>query len=130
METVETREKRQAYADNSLHTLAVLENIYSRMSGTEAKSVMRRLGVKQNSEIIEKQETAQPKSLHQKQEAYITMICLTEILLINDRQCVHFFRYSNGKLKHGHLMNKIQGRFSNLCIILLIRKNFPRAGCE
>ena len=54
METVETMEERQAVANNSLHTLAVLENVYSRMSGTKTKSVMRRLAIKQNSEISEK----------------------------------------------------------------------------
>lgn len=54
MEKVETMEEWQAVANNSLHTLAVLENVYSRMSGTEAKSVMRRLAIKQNSEISEK----------------------------------------------------------------------------
>ena len=46
METVETMEERQALAKNSLHTLAVLENTYARMSGTEAKSVMRKLANK------------------------------------------------------------------------------------
>ena len=69
METVETMEERQALANNSLHTLAVLENIYSRMSGTEAKSVMRKLATKQNSEITEKQETEKPKSPLQKQDS-------------------------------------------------------------
>ena len=46
METVETMEERQALAKNSLHTLAVLKNTYARMSGSEAKSVMRKLANK------------------------------------------------------------------------------------
>ena len=46
METVETTEERQALAKNSLHTLAVLKNTYARMSGSEAKSVMRKLANK------------------------------------------------------------------------------------
>ena len=41
METSETTEERQALVNNSLHTLAVLENTYARLSGIEAKSVMR-----------------------------------------------------------------------------------------
>ena len=50
METIETMEERQALANNSLHTLAVLENTYARMSGTEAKSVMRKLATKSGGE--------------------------------------------------------------------------------
>ena len=50
METIETMEEHQALADNSLHTLAVLENTYARMSGTEAKSVMRKLASKNGGE--------------------------------------------------------------------------------
>ena len=50
METMETMEERQVLANNSLHTLAVLENTYARMSGTEAKSVMRKLASKKSGE--------------------------------------------------------------------------------
>ncbi len=68
METVETMEERQALANNSLHTLAVLENTYARMSGTEAKSVMRKLANKKSDESVEEAHLPSVKRLASKQE--------------------------------------------------------------
>lgn len=62
METIETMEERQALANNSLHTLAVLENTYARMSGTEAKSVMRKLASKNSGEDTVASKKAQSHS--------------------------------------------------------------------
>lgn len=47
METVTTMEEKQALAENSLHTLPVLEKIYSRMPSCESNAVMQRLRSKQ-----------------------------------------------------------------------------------
>lgn len=68
METVETMEERQALANNSLHTLAVLENTYARMSGTDAKSVMRKLANKKGGESVEETQHTSVKRLSSKQE--------------------------------------------------------------
>ncbi len=68
METVETMEERLALANNSLHTLAVLENTYARMSGTEAKSVMRKLANKKSGESVEEAHLPSVKRLASKQE--------------------------------------------------------------
>ena len=61
-------EERQALANNSLHTLAVLENTYARMSGTEAKSVMRKLANKKNGDCDEQAQLPPAKKLIAKQE--------------------------------------------------------------
>ena len=61
-------EERQALANNSLHTLAVLENTYARMSGTEAKSVMRKLANKKSGESGEQTQLPQRNKLTAKQE--------------------------------------------------------------
>ncbi len=69
METVETMEERQALAKNSLHTLAVLENTYARMSGTEAKSVMRKLANKRSSDSGGQVQLPTVKKLSSKQDS-------------------------------------------------------------
>ena len=47
-------EERQALAENSLHTLPVLERTYSRMSNSEANSVMRRIASKEKKNVLPK----------------------------------------------------------------------------
>ena len=54
MENITTMEERQALAENSLHTLPVLERTYSRMSNSEANSVMRRIAAKEKKNVLPK----------------------------------------------------------------------------
>ena len=51
-----------------LFTLAVLENTYARMSGTEAKSVMRKLANKKSGDSVEDTHLPSVKRLSSKQE--------------------------------------------------------------
>ena len=54
MENITTMEERQALAENSLHTLPVLERTYTRMTNSEANSVMKRIASKEKKKSLPK----------------------------------------------------------------------------